>query len=192
MNSYKLDYTLGIDQQKTLSALARRFREINGWGEQELLQYAAAANSKAEIEMKLQFLQKQVALLEDECKKETLRKHIRITEEEHLKCRKVADAFAELYRVDLLVLDAGIYGFVKLQYYHHPFGYDDTDIFTCSTDLFNNLWNEWLSAQLLSLTKGTPMADLDYQDILLYLPAKKQKELMDKRNYFLKKAGISL
>ena len=58
MNSYKLDYTLGIDQQKTLSVLARRFREINGWGEQELLQYAAAANSKAEIEMKLQFLQK--------------------------------------------------------------------------------------------------------------------------------------
>ena len=191
MNSYKLDYTLGIDQQKTLSALARRFREINGWGEQELLQYAAAANSKAEIEMKLQFLQKQVALLEDECKKETLKKQMRITEEEHLKCRKVADAFAELYSIDLLMLDAGIYGFVKLQYYH-PFGYDDTDIFTSSTDLFNDLWNEWLSTQLLSLAKGTPMAELDYQDILLCLTAEKQKELMDKRNYFLEKAGISL
>ena len=162
MNSYTLDYTLGIDQQKTLSALARRFREINGWGKQELLQYAAAANSKAEIKMKLQFLQKQVALLEDECKKETLKKQMRITEEEHLKCRKVAGAFAELYSIDLLVLDAGIYGFVKLQYYHHPFGYDDTDIFTSSTDLFNDLWNEWLSTQLLSLAKGTPMAELDY------------------------------
>ena len=69
MNSYELDYTLGIDQQKTLSALARRFREINGWGEHELLQYAATANSKAEIEMKLQFLQEVVPLLEDENKK---------------------------------------------------------------------------------------------------------------------------
>ena len=117
---------------------------------------------------------------------------MRITEEEHLKCQKVADAFAELYSIDLLVLDAGIYGFVKLQYYHHPFGYDDTDIFTYGTDLFNDLWNEWLSTQLLSLTKGTPMADLNYQNILLYLPAEKQKKLMDKRNYFLKKAGISL
>ena len=84
------------------------------------------------------------------------------------------------------------YGFVKLQYYHHPFGYDYTDIFTCSTDLFNDLWNEWLSPQLLSLTKGTPMADLDYQDILLCLPTEKQKELMDKRDYFLEKARISL
>ena len=118
MNSYKLDYTLGIDQQKTLSELVRRCREINSWGEQELLQYAATANSKAEIEMKLQFLQEQIPLLEDENQKETLKKQVRITEKEHLKCRKVADAFAELYSVDLLVLDAGIYGFVKLQYYH--------------------------------------------------------------------------
>ena len=81
MSSYKLDYTLGIDQQKTLSALARRCREINGWGEQELLQYAATANSKAEIEMKLQFLQKAVTLLEDENKKETLKNQLRITKE---------------------------------------------------------------------------------------------------------------
>ena len=66
MNSYKLDYTLEIDQQKTLSDLARMCREINGWGEQEFLQYAATANSKAEIEMKLLFLQEQVPLLEDE------------------------------------------------------------------------------------------------------------------------------
>lgn len=192
MSSYKLDYTLGIDQQKTLSALAKRCREINGWGEQALLQYAATANSKAEIEMKLQFLQEMVPLLEDETKKEALKIQLHITEEEHYKCQKVVDAFSELYSIDLLVLDAGIYGFVKLQYYHHPFGYDDTDIFTCGTDLFNDLWNEWLSTQLLSLAKGTPMADLDYQDILQCLPAEKQKELMDMRNCFLERTGISL
>ena len=73
MSSYKLDYTLGIDHQKTLSAPARRCREINGWGEQELLQYAATANSRAEIEMKLQFLREVIPLLEDESKKETLK-----------------------------------------------------------------------------------------------------------------------
>ena len=67
------DYTLGIDQQKTLSNLAKRCREINGWGEHDLLQYAATANFKAEIEMKLQFLQEVVPLLEDEYKKETLK-----------------------------------------------------------------------------------------------------------------------
>ena len=87
MSSYELTYTLEIDQQKTLSELARRCRVINGWGEQELLQYAATANSKTEIEMKLQFLQEVVPLLEDKNKKETLKKQIRITVEEHLRCQ---------------------------------------------------------------------------------------------------------
>lgn len=41
-----------------------------------------------------------------------------ITEAEKEKCRQVADAFAELYELEnILVMDAGRYGFVKLQYY---------------------------------------------------------------------------
>ena len=36
-------------------------RDINGWGPQELLQYAATANSQAEIDLKLDFLQDAVA-----------------------------------------------------------------------------------------------------------------------------------
>ena len=40
-----------------------------------------------------------------------------ITEAEKEKCRQVADAFAELYELEnILVMDAGRYGFVKLQY----------------------------------------------------------------------------
>ena len=38
-----------------------------------------------------------------------------ITDDEREKCRKVADAFAELYENEnILVVDAGRYGFVKL------------------------------------------------------------------------------
>ena len=45
-------------------------------------------------------------------------KEIYITDSEREKCRKVADAFAELYEIEnILVVDAGRYGFVKLQYY---------------------------------------------------------------------------
>ena len=41
-----------------------------------------------------------------------------ITDDEKEKCRKVADTFAELYEIEnILVVDAGKYGFVKLQYY---------------------------------------------------------------------------
>ncbi len=192
MDSYNLSYTLGFEQQKMLADLARRCRVINGWGEQELLQHAATANSKADIDLKLDFLEDEVTRLENTDCIKAVKEQLHISDEERANCQRVADAFREMYSVDFLVLDAGRYGFVKLQDYHHPFGYDDTGIFTSSRDLFNDLWNEWLTTQLLALTKGTPLADLDYQDMFQCLPAERQLELMDKRRYFLDRAGISL
>ena len=42
-----------------------------------------------------------------------------ITEEEKKKCRKVADAFAELYELtDVMTVDAGRFGFVRLQWFN--------------------------------------------------------------------------
>lgn len=49
MDSCNLSYTLDPEQRKTLSSLARRCRDINGWGSRELLQYAATTNTFAEI-----------------------------------------------------------------------------------------------------------------------------------------------
>ena len=52
-----------------------------------------------------------------------MEKQVYITEEERAKCQKVADAFAELYEIEnILVVDAGRYGYVKLQYYSHHMG----------------------------------------------------------------------
>jgi hypothetical protein len=48
-----------------------------------------------------------------------------ITETERKKCRRVADAFAELEDADVVVVDAGRYGFVKLQYYTPPIGFEN-------------------------------------------------------------------
>lgn len=57
-------------------------------------------------------------------------KEIYITDSEREKCRKVADAFAELYEIEnILVVDAGRYGFVKLQYYRPPQGFEDAITF---------------------------------------------------------------
>lgn len=47
-----------------------------------------------------------------------MEKQFYITEEEQEKCRRVIDAFVELYEIedeDILLVDAGRYGFVKLQ-----------------------------------------------------------------------------
>lgn len=192
MDSCNLSYTLGFEQQKRLSDLARRCRGINGWGVQELLQHAATANYKADIDLKLDFLEDEVSLLESQSCRQAAREQLCISEEEHAACQRVADAFSEIYSADLLVLDAGSYGFVKLQYFHPPFGYDEADIFTTGKDLFNDLWNEWISLRLLALTKGTPLANLDYQDMFQCLPAEKQQEFLDKRDYFLDRSGITL
>lgn len=192
MDSYSLSYTLDPDQGKTLSGLARRCRDINGWDPQKLLQYAATANSQAEINLKLDFLQDAVAHLEIVDRTQAEKDAVRITDEEWAVCRRVADAFAEIYSLDLMVLDAGQYGFVKLQYYKHPFGFDEAGIFTSGRDLFDDLWGEWYSLRLLALTKGTPLAELDYQDMFRCLPEDQQKEILDRREYFLGLAGISL
>jgi len=78
-----------------------------------------------------------------------------ITDGERAACRRVTDAFREIYSADLLVLDAGRYGFVKLQYFHPPFGYDEAGIFTTSRDLFNDLWRRLMN-KAERVRQGTP------------------------------------
>ena len=93
-----------------------------------------------------------------------MEKKVYITKEEQEKCRRVAEAFAELYGLEnILVMDAGRYGFVKLQYYKEPQGFDDVITFTDSQSMFENLWQEWLDTKLYLMAKGTPLMELHYK-----------------------------
>lgn len=113
-----------------------------------------------------------------------------ITGEERKKCRKVADAFAELEDADVVVVDAGRYGFVKLQYYTAPGGFENDVTFTDSRKLFEDLWEEWLHMQLLGLAKEMGIDEIFYDDILMELPEEKRSELMGRKKQFAEKAGI--
>ncbi|MCI9060208.1 MAG: hypothetical protein HFH52_10640 [Lachnospiraceae bacterium] len=113
-----------------------------------------------------------------------------ITEEEQEKCRRVADAFAELEDVDVVVVDVGRYGFVKLQYYTPPTGFENDFTFTDSMKLFDDLWEEWLHTQLVMLAKKMKIDDVDYDDIFKHLSEEKQNELGNRKQYFSKLAGI--
>lgn len=114
-----------------------------------------------------------------------------ITDEETINCRKVADAFLELFdNEDIAVLNAGKYGFVKLQYFKFPYGFDNAESYYDSQSLFNALWEDWLNTQLISLSSDTPMEDMDYDEILKCLPEEKRKELLDKQFYFAEKTGV--
>ena len=105
-----------------------------------------------------------------------------ITDDEREKCRKVADAFAELYEIEnILVVDAGRYGFVKLQYYRPPQGFEDAITFTDSRSMFENLWEEWFDTQLFLLAKGTPMAGIYYIGCMFRLSEAYAQEDADRR-----------
>lgn len=118
-----------------------------------------------------------------------MRKQVYITAKEQKKCQKVVDAYEELYeKEDTIVLDAGRYGFVKLQYYNHQYGFDSIITFTKSKELFDDLWRDWLNRQLLALSKGTPMAEMEYEEIFQCLPVEIQEKLIKKRIYFEKQA----
>lgn len=194
MNFYEITYIVEDGQQERLSALAERYEKVNGWNEKEILQFAVTATSKDDIETKLQFLEKEIVKLEkdwQEQKKNPKEKRSYISEEEHEKCKRVVSAYEkELDDVEVTVVDAGRFGFVKLIYYKFPYGFDDAIAYTDSLELFLDLWDEWLEAQLSALTKGTPMAELDYEDMFKCLSKEKQEELMAKREYFAEKAGI--
>lgn len=93
-----------------------------------------------------------------------MEKKVYITKEERGKCQKVADAFAELYEMEnIVVLDVGRYGFVELKYYKLPHGFEDAITFTDSVTLFENLWEEWLNTTLYLLAKGTPLLEKGYK-----------------------------
>ncbi len=123
---------------------------------------------------------------------EYMEKKAYITEEEQKKCRKVADAFAELEDVDIVVIDAGRYGFVKLQYYTPPTGFENDFTFTDSRRLFDDLWEEWLHTQVIRLAGEMKIDDIDYDAVFGKLPEEKQNELMGRKQIFAETAGIEI
>lgn len=122
-----------------------------------------------------------------------MEKKIYISDDERKKCKKVANAFSELYDIEnIVVMDAGRYGYVKLQYYRPPDGFDDVVTFTDSRIMFDNLWQEWFDTKLYLLAKNTPMSGMGYDEIFNSLPKEKQKELTDRKKEFAKMAEIEL
>ena len=122
-----------------------------------------------------------------------MEKQVYITEEERAKCQKVADAFAELYEMEnIMVLDAGRYGFVELKYYKPPHGFEDAMTYTDNVALFEGLWEEWLNTKLYLLARGTPLLEKGYKGVFESLSREKQLELIVRKANFAKVAGIYL
>ena len=122
-----------------------------------------------------------------------MEKQVYITEEERVKCQRVVDAFVELYEIEnIIVLDAGRYGFVELKYYKPPHGFEDAKTFTDSVALFEELWEEWLNTKLYLMAKGIPLLEKGYKGVFESLSEEKQSELIVRKADFAKTAEIYL
>lgn len=122
-----------------------------------------------------------------------MEKQVYITKEERAKCQKVVDAFAELYEMEnIVVLDAGRYGFVELKYYKPPHGFEEDATFTDSKELFDALWKEWYDTTLYFLAKEMKLNDILYQEVFNRLSKEKQSAITERKTDFPQKAGITL
>ena len=122
-----------------------------------------------------------------------MEKQVYITEGERAKCKKVAEAFTELYEMaDIVVVDVGRYGFVMLKYYMPPHGFEEDATFTDSKALFEGLWQEWLDMKLYFMAKGTSLMETGYKGIFESLSKEKQSELIGRKTYFARMAGIDM
>ena len=90
------------------------------------------------------------------------------------------------------MVDAGRYGFVKLQCYTVSYGFEELDTYTDSNSLFEGLWDEWLNLNMFILARKMQLDDVLYDDIFNNLPKEKQSEFIGRKDYFAKKAGITL
>lgn len=119
-----------------------------------------------------------------------MEKQVYLTEKEREKCRKVIDEFAELNEIedeDILVVDVGKYGFVKLQCYIPLYGFEELDAYTDSNSLFERLWDEWFNLNVFLFAKEMQLDDVLYEEILNNLPKEKQAELIGRKADFAKR-----
>lgn len=114
---------------------------------------------------------------------------VRITEEERRKCKKVTEAFEEYFdeMEDTVVVDAGKFGYLWLRWFNNG-EFDGQDFFSQSEDLFEALWEAWKEHHLLTPVLGTPMAELEYDELYARLTLEQKNGFELKKAYFRKRA----
>ena len=110
-------------------------------------------------------------------------------EEERVRCLKVAEAFREYFEEveDTTIVDAGKFGIIWLRWFD-GWQFDSQEIYTDSTMLFHALYEAWKEHHLLTPVLGTPIAELEYEEMYERLTPEEKTAFEEKRQYFWKKA----
>lgn len=113
------------------------------------------------------------------------------TKEVRSQCKRVADAFQEIYEMygDMCVLDAEKFGFVVLCWFGGS-SFDENAVYKEPQELFDDLWEMWLDYKLLHSVLGTGREEIDYEQLYTELPENTKKEYENKKKYFMNLAGL--
>ena len=112
-----------------------------------------------------------------------------ITLEEKERCKIIADIFYEsLAKDDLIICDAGKYGYAMLTYYKPPIGFDGIIMFTDSQKMYNTLLQEWYTSRIEDLAKTMNMSNLDVDVFYEQLLDEQKSSLIQQRQQFIAKA----
>lgn len=111
-----------------------------------------------------------------------------ISERERKKCKIISEIFSGLCKaLDIVIMDTGKYGFVKMQYDDEEREFINISTFIDGDGLFEALWKDWLNEQLFTYALRPPYEFMDYEEIFEHLPKKRQMQLMAKRIDFRQK-----
>ena len=111
-----------------------------------------------------------------------------ISEMERKKCKIISEICSGLCKaLDIVIMDTGKYGFVKMQYDDEEREFINISTFIDGDGLFEALWKDWLNEQLFTYALRPPYEFMDYEEIFEHLPKKRQTQLMAKRIYFRQK-----
>lgn len=120
-----------------------------------------------------------------------MQRDVYITDEERIKCRRVARAYAEIDDEKVKVIEIGRFGFLRLLYYKYPYGFDDAITYFDSKELFEDLWQDWLYDQLQKIAKDNPvLMELDDDELFEELPEDKKKSYWTSEYTLRKEADL--
>jgi hypothetical protein len=89
-----------------------------------------------------------------------------------------------------VVLDAGIYGFVKLQDYTKRNGFDSVVTYIDSKTMFDDLWHTWLDAKMYDIAKDSAVIEKVYMEVYNKLLQEQKEEIMARKEEFARMAGL--
>ncbi|MDE6054244.1 MAG: hypothetical protein K2G55_10875, partial [Lachnospiraceae bacterium] len=119
----------------------------------------------------------------------TTTKGLDITNIEKDRCEIVAQIFRrDLEKYDIILRDAGRFGFIMLEYYEPKLNFDCAIIFTDSQTLFDTLLIEWYDCLISELMEEKQAENIDIDDFYNNLSGEEKNKLENRKRKFINEA----